>query len=115
MGIDLARRRQPVALAGRSRMLGCAADRAAQRDLHVFRDGREIGLAIERRKNSAAHQGGATKAGQDRSAEPLDRDATAVDLAAGLAIDGKRRLVAELEPLGLDIPERGAPMTVFQD
>ena len=57
----------------------------------------EIGLAVERRKNGAAHQGRAADAGQDRAGKPLHRDAAAIDDAAGAAVDRKRRLVAEID------------------
>ena len=75
------------AAAGRS----CGCRRACRRArrwrraacFDPLRDGGEIGLAVERRKNGAAHQGRAAKAGQDRAAEPLHRDAAAIDDAAG--------------------------------
>ena len=41
--------------------------------------GGEIGLAVERRENGAAHQGRAAQAGQDRAGKPLHRDAAAID------------------------------------
>ena len=101
-GIGFAGRRQPVGLARRiGHAIGDAADRAAQRCFDALRHGGEIGLAVERCENGAAHEGSAAKTGQDRAAEPLDRDAAAVDQAAGLAVDGQRRLVAEIDVLGL--------------
>ena len=92
-GVGFAGRRQPVGLAGRvGPAVGDVAGGAAQRGLDAFRHGREIGLAVERRENGAAHQGRAAKAGQDRAAEPLDGDAAAIDQIAGLAVDRQRRL-----------------------
>ena len=57
-------------------------DRAAQRGLDALRRRGEISLAVERRKNGAAHQGGAAQSGQDRSAEPLHRKPAAIDQTA---------------------------------
>ena len=94
-------RRQAVGLADAAQAVGQAADRAAQRGFDVFRRGGEIGLAVERSKNGASHQGGAAQAGKDRAAKPLHRNAAAVDQTAGAAVDRKRRLVAEIEALGL--------------
>ena len=61
-----------------------AADGAAQRGFDALRHGREIGLAVERCENGAAHEGGAAQTGQNGAAEPLHRDAAAVDQAGGL-------------------------------
>ena len=58
-------------------------DRAAQRSFDPFGQRREIGFAVERCENGAAHQGRAAQAGQDRAAEPLNRDAAAIDQMAG--------------------------------
>jgi len=80
-----------------------------------LRDGGEIGLAVKCCENGAPHQGGAAKTGQDCSAEPLDRDSAAVDLAVRLAVRGKRRLVTEIQALGFEIPVDAAPLAVFQD
>ena len=96
MRAGLAGRRQPVALAG-GELVADRADGAAQRALDALRHGGEIGFAVERRKNGAAHQGRAADAGQDRAGKPLHRDAAAIDHAAGAAIDRKRRLVAEID------------------
>ena len=73
------------------------ADGAAQRALDPLGNGGEVGLAVERRKNGAAHQSRAADAGQDRAGKPLHRDAAAIDDAAGAAVDRKRRLVAEID------------------
>ncbi len=101
-GIGLAGRRQPIGLARRiGDAVGDAADGAAQRRFDALRHGGEIGLAVERCENGAAHESGAAKTGQDGAAEPLDRDAAAVHQAAVLAVDGQRRLVAEIDVLGL--------------
>ena len=93
-----------TAAAGRScarlRPVADAAERAAQRDLHAFRHGGEIGLAVERRENGAAHESRAAKTGQDRAAEPLHRDAAAIDESGVFAVDRQRRLVAEIDVLG---------------
>ena len=53
----LAERRQPVGLAQAAQVVADAGDRAAQRVLDPLGRGGEIGLAVERRKNGAAHQG----------------------------------------------------------
>ena len=115
VGIGLAGRRQPVALAQRGDVIREVADRAAQRDLDPLRHGREIGLAVERCENGAAHESSAAKTRQDGPAEPLDRNPAAVDLAMGLAVHGKRRLVAEVQALGIEIPVYAASLAVFQD
>ena len=101
-GVGLAGRRQAIGLAGHvGDAIGDAADGAAQRGFHPLRHGGEIGLAIERGKNGAAHQGRAAKTGENGAAEPLHRDAAAVDQPARLAVDRQRRLVAEIDALGL--------------
>ena len=81
-------------------MIG-GAEGATQRAFDAFRDSREGGLAIERRKNGAADKGCAAQTGKDRTAEPLYGDATAVDDGGFGSIDGKRRLVAEINDPGL--------------
>jgi hypothetical protein len=96
-------------------MVGEAARATAQRDLDMLGNGCEIGLTVKRGKDGAAHESSAAEAGQDRAAEPLNRDPATIDLAAGPPVDGKRRLVAELKTLRLEVPKRGRPMTVFQD
>ena len=76
-----------------------AGQRAAQRRLDPLGQRREIGLAVERDKDGAAHQRGAAQAGQDRAGEPLDGDAAAVDQAGRRAIDQQWRFVAEIDRL----------------
>ena len=82
---DLARARwlrRPAAAGrscGRGEPVADRADGAAQRALDPLGHGGEIGLAVERRKNGAAHQGRAADAGQDRAGKPLHRDAAAID------------------------------------
>ena len=95
-GVGFAGRRQPVALAV-GELVADRADGAAQRALDPLGHGGEIGFAVERRKNGAAHQSRAADAGQNRAGKPLHRDAAAIDDAAGAAIDRKRRLVAEID------------------
>ena len=87
MGIGFAGGRQPIALAQRSDVIGQVAHRAAQGDLDPLRDRGEIGLAVERCENGATHEGSAAKTGQDCPAEPLYRNAAAVDRTTRLAID----------------------------
>ena len=95
-GAGFAGRRQPVALAV-GELVADRADGAAQRVLDPLRHGGEIGFAVERGKNGAAHEGRAADAGQDRAGKPLHRNAAAIDDTAGAAIDRKRRLVAEID------------------
>ena len=103
-------------LRGAGGAVGDRADGAAQRGFDALRHGGEIGLAVERRKNGAAHESRAAQTGQDGAAEPLHRDAAAVDQAAGLAVDGQRRLVAEIDLLGLQAqPICAAPLALIQD
>ena len=79
--------RQPVALAREPEPVAGDAERAAQGDLDPLRQRGEIGLAVERCENGAAHEGGAAQRGQDRAGEPLHRDAAAVDQRAFAAVD----------------------------
>jgi hypothetical protein len=80
---------------------GTATERATKRNLDAFRECGEIGFAIERRENGAAHESSAAKRGQNRSGKPLHRDAAAIDKAARSAVDRQRRFVAELDGIGL--------------
>ncbi len=100
--VGLAGRRQAVGLA---RDIGDAVDHAGhgltQGCFHAFRHGREVGFAIKRSEHGAAHQRGAAQTREDRAAEPLHRDAAAIDQCGILAVDGQRRLVAEIDVLGL--------------
>ncbi len=57
-------------------------------------------FTIERCEDGAAHEGRAAKTGQDRAGKPLCGDAAAVDDAVRLAVDGQRRLVAEVDRIG---------------
>ena len=77
------------------------AKRAAQRDFDALWQRREIGLAVERRENGAAHKSSAAKCGQDRAGKPLHRNATAIDESARPAVDRQWRFVAELDGVGL--------------
>ena len=86
-----------VALATRS----TTPPTAPRSGLYALGHGGEVGLAVEGRENGAAHQGGAAQAGENGAAEPLDGDAVAVHQAAALAVDRQRRLVAEIDALGL--------------
>ena len=96
VALAFASRRQPVALAV-GELVADRADGAAQRVLDPLRHGGEIGFAVERGKNGAAHEGRAADAGQDRAGKPLHRNAAAIDDTAGAAIHRKRRLVAEID------------------
>ena len=89
---------------------------AAQRELHALGHGGEIALAVERRKNGAAHESRAAQTGQDCPAEPLYRYATAIDEIAGFTVNGQRRLMAEVDMIGLATrPVCAAPFAVIQN
>ena len=92
--------RQTIALA-HADLVAADAERAAQRDLDALRQRREIGFAVERRENGAAHQSSAAQRGQNRAGKPLHRDAAAIDVGASAAVDRQRRLVAELDGVGM--------------
>ena len=77
------------------------AERAAQRALDAFRHLGKGHFAVERRKNGAADQSRAAQTGQDGAAKPLYGDAAAIDHRGFGAIDGKRRLVTEIDDPGL--------------
>ena len=77
------------------------AEGAAQRALDAFRHLGKGHFAVERRKNGAADQGRAAQTGQDGAAKPLYGDAAAIDHRGFGAIDGKRRLVTEIDDPGL--------------
>ncbi len=89
-------RRQAVALVQAGGLV-VGAERAAQRAFDALRHFGKGHFAVERRKNGAADEGCAAQAGQNRAAEPLHRDAAAIDHRGFGAIDGKRRLVAEID------------------
>ena len=106
--------RQPVALA-RAGELVAAADRAAHDVFDAVGQRGEIGFAVERRENGAAHQSSAAQAGENRAGKPLRRDAAAIDRIAGAAVHRKRRLVAEIDRLVIQPrPVVGAPPSVIQ-
>ena len=75
-------RRQAIGLAESIQAVADAGDRAAQRHLDALRRGGEIGFAVERRKNGAAHECRAAQSGQDRAGEPLHREPAPVEQAA---------------------------------
>ena len=77
------------------------AECAAKRNLHPFGQRGEIGLPVERRENGATHESSAAERGQNRAGKPLHRNAAAIDEAARAAIDRQRRLIAELNGVGL--------------
>ena len=77
------------------------AERAAQRAFDAFRHLGKGHFAVQRRKNGAADQSCAAQTGQDSAAEPLYGDAAAIDHRGLGAIDGKRRLVTEINDPGL--------------
>ena len=72
------------------------AERAAQRPLDPFRHLGEGHFAVQRRKNGAADESRAAQTGQDGAAEPLYGDAAAINHRGLGTIDGKRRLVTEI-------------------
>src|ERR1700722_9012190 len=117
---DLARdawfdqRRQAIGLAQSAQVIADAVDRAAQSASDPLGGGGEISLAVERRKNGAAHQGRAAQSGQYRSAKPLYREPAPVNQAAMLAVHGKRRLVAEVDRLGIKPAISAAHSSVIQ-
>ena len=89
---------------------------AAQRELHALGNGGEIALAVERRENGAAHESRAAQTGQDCSAEPLHRHAAAIDEIVGFAVNRQRRLMAEVDVIGLATrPICAAPFAVIQN
>ena len=100
----LADAREPICFVDPAQAAGESADRSAQSHFDAFGGGGKIGLAVERSKNGASHQGGAAQAGQDRAAEPLHGNPAAADQATGAAVDRKRRLVAESKGLDLKPP-----------
>jgi hypothetical protein len=58
-------------------------------------------LAVERRENGAADQSRAAQTRENRAAKPLHGDAAAIDHRGLGAIDGKWRLVTEIDHPGL--------------
>ena len=98
-GVGLAGGRKLVGLAGDLRGALAAGQRAAQRRLDALGQGGEIGLAVERDIDRAAHQRGAAQRGQDRAGKPLNGDAAAVDDRGGRAVDKQWRFIAEIDRL----------------
>ena len=95
-GAGFAGRRQAVALVqARGAIIG--AEGAPQRALDAFRHLGESHFAVERRKNGAADEGCAAQTSQDRAAKPLYGDTAAIDHRSLGAIDGKWRLVTEID------------------
>jgi len=110
--VRLARRRQAVGFASGRRPVA----RAAQRELHALGNGGEIALPVQRRENGAAHESRAAQTGQNCAAEPLHRYAPAIDEVAGFPVNGQRRLMAEVDMIGLAVrPVCTAPFAVIQD
>src|SRR6185312_4882649 len=107
--LGLARRQQAVGLVQSGEPAAEARERAAQHAFDPLRGGCKIGLAVERRKNGAAHESSAAKARQDRTAEPLHRQTAAVDQAIA-AVDRERRFVTEIDRLGHKAPVGDAPV-----
>ena len=93
-------RRQTIALVQAGRLV-IGAERAAQRALDPFRHLGKGHFAVEGSKNGAADKGCAAQAGQDGAAKPLHRDAAAIDHRGFGTINGKRRLVTEINDPGL--------------
>ena len=83
IGIDGARRRQAVGLARGGGAIGCSGP-PRKRHLHALGHRCEMALAVERRKNGAAHESCAAKTGQNGAAEPLHGDAAAIHQAASV-------------------------------
>ena len=98
--VDFAGRRQAIALVQAGGVV-IGAECAAQRALDALGNLGEGHLAVERRKNGAADQSRAAQTGQDGAAKPLYGDAAAIDHRGFGAIDGKRRLVTEIDDPGL--------------
>ena len=73
-----------------------APNAPAQRALDALRHLGKGHFAVERRKNGAADEGRAAQTGQDRAAKPLYGDTAAIDHRSLGAIDGKWRLVTEI-------------------
>ena len=99
-GGGFARRRQAVALVQAGGLV-VGAEPAAQRAFDALGNLGEGHLAVERRKNGAADQSCAAQTRQDGAAEPLYGDAAAIDHRGFGAVNGKRRLVAEIDDPGL--------------
>ena len=77
------------------------AERPAQCAFDALRHLGKGHFAVERRKNGAADKGRAAQTGQDSAAKPLYGDTAAIDHRSLGAIDGKWRLVTEIDDPGL--------------
>src|SRR4029078_11543520 len=95
----LFRGRQPIAFV--RAFFGATAERATQRDFDAFGQGRKIGFAVEGCENGAAHESSAAESGQNCAGKPLYGNASSIDEAARAAVNGQRRLIAELDGVGL--------------
>ena len=98
--VDSLGRRQAIALVQAGGAV-VGAERAAQRAFDALRHLGKGHFAVERRENGAADQGCAAQTSQNGAAKPLYGDAAAIDHRGFGAIDGKRRLVAEIDDPGL--------------
>ena len=74
---------------------------AAQRAFDALRHLGKGHFTVERRENGAADQGRAAQAGENSAAKPLYGDTAAIDHRSLGAIDGKWRLVTEINDPGL--------------
>lgn len=106
-GGQFAGRRQAVALV-QAGALVIGAKRAAQRALDALRHLGKGHFAVERRKNGAADESCAAQTSQDSAAKPLYGDAAAIDHRGLRTINGKWRLVAEINDPGLASVAAGA-------
>jgi len=99
-GGRFAGRRQTIALVQAGGAV-IGTECAAQRALDALGNLGKCHFAVERRKNGAADESRAAQTGQDGAAKPLHGDAAAIDHRGFGAIDGKRRLVTEINDPGL--------------
>ena len=65
--------------------------------LDSLRIGGEMSLAVERRKNSASHQGCTAQPREDRPTEPAHRNAATIEIVAKFTIHRQRWIVAEVD------------------
>ena len=80
-----------------ARSLVIGAERAAQGPLDAFGNLGKGHFAVKRGENGAADESRAAQARQDGAAEPLYGNAAAVDHRGLGAVNGKRRLMAEID------------------
>src|SRR6202012_1719097 len=99
-GGRLAGRRQTIALAQAGGPV-VGAEGAPQRALDSLRHPDESHFTAQRRKNGAADQSCAAQTSENGAAEPLYGDTAAIDHRGFGAINGKRRLVTEINDPGL--------------